>query len=386
MQIVHATPEDAGAVLKLYRSLLGGAALWTEQYPDENTIEFDLKRDALFLIKNDRNEVIASLSIDEDENVIGLDCWSPQLEPSGELARLAVSKDYQGQGLAKKLILYAFDVLRSRGYRGCRLLVVHTHEVAKKAYSSMGFRTVGTCHLYEHDYLCMERALSISDEVLALADPGNADFCAKLTPGIDRSRFLGARLPALRELAKAVEKREDYPAFLSTLPHSYYDEDILHSILLSRIKDVPLCIEQMERFLPYIDNWAVCDTLRPKCFAKADDTILLPKLREWAASDHVYTCRAGLNQLMSFYLDARFQPEFLEIPAAVQGEDYYIRMMVAWYYATALAKQWDATIPYLTEHRLPVWTHNKTIQKARESFRITPEQKEYLKTLRRPTP
>lgn len=222
----------------------------------------------------------------------------------------------------------------------------------------------------------------IQEELFRLADKEYADFQAKLAPTIDRETFIGVRVPELRKFAKVVQKHEECEQFLRTVPHTYYDENMLHSVLISGMKKYEECLEMLEIFLPYVDNWAVCDTLRPKIFAKHKDAVLA-KIHEWVASDHVYTCRFGIDMLMTYYLDDDFIEEYLAIPATVTSDEYYVKMMVAWYYATALAKQWDATIVYLTENRLPVWTHNKTIQKARESFRITKEQKEYLNSLRR---
>ncbi|MCQ2508591.1 MAG: DNA alkylation repair protein [Dorea sp.] len=222
----------------------------------------------------------------------------------------------------------------------------------------------------------------VQSELLKLADEKNADFQRKLTPGIAPETFLGVRVPAARNLAKTIEKSEECEKFLHTLPHKYYDENILHACMISRIKPYEKCLEEIEHFLPYVDNWAVCDILSPKIFGKHKDQ-LIGKIYEWAGSPETYTCRFGIEMLMTFYLDGDFKAEYLEIPAAADSEEYYVKMMVAWYFATALAKQWDATIPYLEQKRLPVWTHNKTIQKARESYRITPEQKEYLKTLKR---
>lgn len=225
--------------------------------------------------------------------------------------------------------------------------------------------------------------MAFVDELMKIADKEYADFQAKLTPNVAREKFIGVRVPKVRILAKSLMKSdiEGVDKFLNSLPHATYDEDMLHGVLLSEIKDYETCIKRVDEFLPYVDNWAVCDIMSPKVFKKNKD-VLLPKIREWVASEHVYTARFGVEMLMSFYLDADFESEYLEIPAAVKGEDYYIKMMIAWFYATALAKQWDATVPYIEGRRLEAWTHNKTIQKARESYRITDEQKEYLKGLK----
>lgn len=224
--------------------------------------------------------------------------------------------------------------------------------------------------------------MHITEELFALQDVAYADFQAKLTPNIPRELFIGVRVPAARKLAKKLSKKPEAASFLSDLPHTYYDENILHSLLLSEMKDYEVCIAAIDAFLPYVDNWAVCDILSPKIFKK-HKTALLEKIKEWSASEETYTCRFGMEMLLSHFLDEDFKPAYLKIPASVHHEEYYVRMMTAWFFATALAKQWDATIPYIKEHRLDTWTHNKTIQKARESRRITPRQKEYLKTLKR---
>lgn len=221
----------------------------------------------------------------------------------------------------------------------------------------------------------------LTNQLFELRDAEYAAFQAKLTPGIAQGKFIGVRVPILRNFAKTFAKDPAHEAFLQQLPHDYYDENMLHALLLSQIKDYDTCIEQVERFLPYVDNWAVCDIMSPKVFAK-HKSALLAKIREWSASPETYTCRFGLEMLMSFYLDADFCPEYLDIAAAARSEEYYVKMMVAWFFATALAKQWEATIPYIEKKVLAPWTHNKTIQKARESYRITPAQKEYLNTLK----
>lgn len=220
------------------------------------------------------------------------------------------------------------------------------------------------------------------DRLFALQDEQYADFQFKLTPTVPREAFIGVRVPQVRALAKEVFKEGSYEAFLEELPHRYYDENMLHGLILSEFKDYDACIVQLERFLPYVDNWAVCDIMSPKVFRK-HKTELLQKIRQWASSKHTYTCRFGIEMLMSHFLDADFKPEYLEIPAAVRSDEYYVNMMVAWFFATALAKQWDSTIPYIEGNRLETWTHNKSIQKAIESYRITEEQKAYLRTLKR---
>ncbi len=214
-----------------------------------------------------------------------------------------------------------------------------------------------------------------------LQDKGYRDFQSKLIPTIPVETIIGVRIPAIRKLAKEYGKDPESVEFLKQLPHTYYDDNILHALLVAEIKDYEVCVKEVERFLPYVDNWAVCDIFSPKVFRKNKDK-LIDKIIEWTASSHPYICRFGMEMLMTHFLDEDFRVEYLEIPAAVHSEEYYVNMMIAWFYATALAKQWDATIGYIEDQRLDTWTHNKTIQKARESYRITPEQKEYLKTLK----
>ena len=224
--------------------------------------------------------------------------------------------------------------------------------------------------------------MNIREELFALADISYGDFQAKLTPGIPRELFIGVRVPEARKLAKRLAKDPELAKFLGDLPHKYFDENILHGLLISEMKDYEACVAAVDEFLPYVDNWAVCDIISPKIFKK-HKTELLTKIKDWSASEKTYTCRFGLKILMSHFLDEDFKREYLEIPAAVHSEEYYVQMMIAWFFATALAKQWDTTISYLEDHRLDTPTHNKAIQKARESNRITPQQKEYLKSLKR---
>lgn len=224
-----------------------------------------------------------------------------------------------------------------------------------------------------------------SEEILntlfELQDEEYGDFQQKLTPTIPREAFIGVRVPNIRKLAKKLVKENSYKEFIATLPHKYYDENMLHSAILSEIKDYDEVLDAIDAFLPYVDNWAVCDTLKPKPFKKHPES-LIEHIKRWSGSVETYTSRFGMEMLMNFYLDDYFMPEFLEIPAAVKSEEYYVNMMIAWFYATSLAKQWDATIPYIEKGIMEKWTHNKTIQKARESYRITPEQKNYLNGLK----
>ena len=221
----------------------------------------------------------------------------------------------------------------------------------------------------------------IRKELFALQDVPYRDFQVKLFPGCDVSRFIGVRTPALRSLAKEYGKREDAGVFLGSLPHAYFDEDQLHAFILEGVKDFGRCMDAVEAFLPYVDNWATCDQLSPKCFRKHPE-VLPEKIRDWMASEETYVIRFGIGMLMQHFLEDNFDPVYLQRVSEVRSREYYVNMMIAWYFATALAKQPDAAMPYLEERRLDPWVHNKTIQKAIESYRISDSQKEYLRTLR----
>ena len=212
-------------------------------------------------------------------------------------------------------------------------------------------------------------------------DPAYRAFQSKLMPTVDPETVIGVRMPALRKLSKELAKTPAAEAFLRQLPHRYYEENNLHGLLISAIPDYAATVAALEDFLPYVDNWATCDLLSPKAFQKHPPE-LPEQTRRWVEDKHPYTVRFGLGMLMSFYLDEAFRSEYLDLAAGVRWEEYYVKMMVAWYFATALAKQYEAALPYLENRRLDRWTHNKTIQKAVESYRITPEQKTYLRSLR----
>ena len=214
-----------------------------------------------------------------------------------------------------------------------------------------------------------------------LQDIKYRDFHSRLMPDTDKETVIGIRVPVLRKYAKSIAGTELSEKFIKELPHHYYEENNLHMMLITRIKDYDRCISEIERFLPYIDNWATCDFPAPKCFENHKEE-LLPVIKCWIASSETYTIRYGIGMLMRLYLDEDFEPEYVKLVAGVESDEYYVNMMIAWYMATALAKQWDAVIPYIEEHRMSDWVHRKTIQKAVESYRITDEQKRYLKGYR----
>ena len=221
----------------------------------------------------------------------------------------------------------------------------------------------------------------ISEELFALQDTEYQVFQSKLMPTIPPETVIGVRTPLLRKLAKELAGTPQAEHFLQSLPHRYYEENNLHVFLIEKIRDYDTALAETERFLPYINNWATCDCFCPKVFAKHKAELLIP-LRRWLGSDQTYTVRYAMGMLMRYYLDEDFQPEYLAWVAGVHSEEYYLNMMRAWYFATALAKQPDAALPWLTDRRLDVWTHNKTIQKAAESYRIPPEMKQQLRELR----
>ena len=217
--------------------------------------------------------------------------------------------------------------------------------------------------------------------ILAARDEEYADFTAKLIPNVPRESIIGVRTPQLRSIAKRFGKNAGIDEFLSALPHEYHEQNLVHAYIAESIGDFDSAVKTIEACLPYVTNWAVCDSMTPRIFAKHTGE-LLPIIKKWLQSAHPYTVRFGLRMLMCFYLEKEFASEINALAASVCSEEYYVNMMQAWYFATALAKQYDSTVPFVEERRLSPWVHNKTIQKAVESFRITAEQKAHLKTLR----
>ena len=223
--------------------------------------------------------------------------------------------------------------------------------------------------------------MTLYDRLEKVKDEAYRDLQMKLVPNIPPETVVGVRTPEMRAIAKAVYKSADRDAFLNDLPHKYYEENLIHFFVIAQIRDFDECIRRTEAFLPYVDCWPVSDQATPKSFRKNHEK-LLPYLRNWIASEHVYTARFGIRMLMNEFLDADFKEEYLDLVASKTGEDYYLKMMIAWYFATALAKRYDEALPYLETRRLDDWTHKKTIQKAVESFRVSDEHKAYLRTLR----
>lgn len=223
--------------------------------------------------------------------------------------------------------------------------------------------------------------MKIYKELQALKEKEYADFQAKLVPTIEPSTILGIRVSKLRAIARSYMRDQECQVFLDSLPHNYYDENMLHAILISEMNDHDKCINRLEAFLPYVDNWAVCDIMSPKLFKRYRGD-LMTRIKVWMASEETYTIRFGLGMLMTHFLDEDFRPEYLDMASSIRSDEYYVNMMIAWFFATALAKQWEFSLPYIENKRLDDWTHKKAIQKARESLRISKEKKEYLKGLK----
>lgn len=222
---------------------------------------------------------------------------------------------------------------------------------------------------------------TVRTRLFRLQDEDYRAFQCRLMPTVDPDAVIGVRLPELRKFAKEFAKTPEAADFLRCLPHQYYEENNLHGLLIEGMRDYDQAAAALDVFLPHVDNWATCDLMRPRAFRKHLPE-LLERIRLWLASGHTYTVRFAIGMLMTFYLDEAFRPEYPAMVAAVRSEAYYVNMMIAWYFATALAKQYDAALPYIQQHCLQPWTHNKAIQKAIESYRITDEQKTYLRSLK----
>lgn len=222
----------------------------------------------------------------------------------------------------------------------------------------------------------------IYNELIKNQDTGYRDMQITIIPTVNADSIIGVRTPVLRQLAKEFSRRDDISSFLGNLPHRFFEENQLHAFILSIMKDCSECIKLVDEFLPYVDNWATCDQMSPKIFRKNKE-LLLEYVEKWMKSDLTYVKRFAIGMLMEHFLDEDFKTVYLSKVSKIRSDEYYVNMMTAWYFATALAKQYEAALPFIEKHKLDKWTHNKSIQKAVESYRITPEQKEYLKTLKR---
>ena len=221
----------------------------------------------------------------------------------------------------------------------------------------------------------------IRKELLGFSDEKYRDFQAKLIPTVEKDTIIGVRTPELRALAKNLVKRDDVEVFLSELPHKYFEENQLHAFIISEMKDYEQCLLKLDTFLPYVDNWATCDQMSPKIFKKYRDELLV-YIKKWIKSEDTYSVRFAVKMLMEHFLEESYNISYPETVAALRSEDYYVNMMIAWYFATALSKQYESVLLFIEEKRLPAWTHNKAIQKSIESYRISKEQKDFLRSLK----
>ena len=226
-----------------------------------------------------------------------------------------------------------------------------------------------------------DTVLSLREKLFELRDLKYRDFHSRLIPSVPKEQVIGIRTPVLRKFAKECAKTEEAAEFIKILPHGYYEENNLHMLIISGIRDYEVCIAEIERFLPFIDNWATCDMPVPRCFYENKEDVL-ERAKGWIKSDEPFMVRYGIGVLMSMFLDEDFDSVYPKLVASVRSEQYYVNMMIAWYFATALAKRWEEVIPFIEKRQLDKWTHNKAIQKAVESYRITSEQKAYLKSLK----
>ncbi len=225
----------------------------------------------------------------------------------------------------------------------------------------------------------------ITEQLITMKDEVYKNFHGKLMPTINPDSILGVRVPLLRKFSNQLNKnlsKEEIERFMNELPHRYYEENNIHAFLIEKINDYDECIVALDNFLPYVDNWATCDMMNPKIFKK-NTRKLFDKIEEWMSSSHVYTIRFGIGMLMRFYLDDDFSTQYLDMVANIVSDEYYVNMMKAWFFATALAKQYEATLPYIQHNRLDIWSHNKAIQKAIESFRVPKEHKDELRSYKR---
>ncbi len=355
----------------------GNVNQWINGYPSEEIIHADIARDGGFMVT-------------DDERIVAYFAFLPAPEPTYEkiydgawlndepyyvIHRLASWPDVHG----------IWDCVLEWAFERTRTLRVDTHRdnhIMQHNILKHGFTYCGIIYLLSGDErLAYQKTISLQEQLFDLQDKAYADFQSKLLPTVSHETVIGVRTPDLRKMAKQICKTPAAQEFMQALPHRYFDENQLHAFILSEEKDFDTCIAELEQFLPYVDNWATCDQLSPRCFKK-HTTELLSYIRRWMKSTHTYTIRFGMGMLMRYYLDGEFKPEFLEWVASIKSDEYYIRMMQAWFFATALTKQWDSTLPYIEQHRLHPWMHNKTIQKAIESYRITDEQKALLRTFR----
>jgi 3-methyladenine DNA glycosylase AlkD/GNAT superfamily N-acetyltransferase len=407
-----ATSDDLEDIVRIYdRSHDAEEAGFTTTgwkrgiYPVRSVAEASLERGDMYvaeLTDEDHPDpwVIATGVINQIQVDVYAECDWIYKGPDDDVSvlhTLAVDPDARGMGAGPAFVRFWEDLAAEEG---CSILRIDTNALNKRArrmYAKLGYIESGVVPtvfngLKNVDLVMMEKFIGtdIQRRLREMQDTKYADFQMALIPGMERERAIGVRTPQLRALAKelykASQKGDDaagreLDAFIGTLPHKYFDEMQLHAFVISEIKDFDTCMAEVERFLPHIDNWATCDQLSPKVFRKHRRE-LLAHIDRWLESEHTYTVRFGMGMLMQHFLDEDFDISYMDRIAEIRSDEYYINMMIAWYFATALAKQPEPALAVLKEQRLAKWTHNKAIQKAIESRRITDEQKEYLRTLK----
>ena len=376
-----------------------------EIYPTRQTAIDSLERDDMYVAELEGSAAAAGI-INQIQVDVYAGCDWVYKGPDDDVSvlhTLAVDPDARGMGIGPAFVRYWENLAADEG---CSILRIDTNAINKRAramYAKLGYTETDIVHtvfngLKDIDLVLMEKfnGTEIQKRLREMQDRKNADFQAALIPGVERERLIGVRTPQLRTLAKELVKdaksdekaRGALEVFQETLPHKYFDEMQLHAFIISDIKDFDECMAAVERFLPHVDNWATCDQLSPKVFGKKNGgrlvygAELLEHIGRWLDSDKTYTVRFGMGMLMQHYLGDEFDPAWMDRIAAIRSDEYYINMMIAWYFATALAKQPEAAMAVIKEKRLDKWTHNKAIQKAIESRRITDEDKAYLRTLK----
>lgn len=367
-------------------------------YPVRKTAEDSLERDDMYVAELS-GEIVAAGIINQIQVNVYLDCDWDYKAPDDDVSvlhTLTVDPSVRGMGIGPAFVRFWENYAMEHGCSTLRIDTNARNAGARKMYAKMGYRETDMIPTVFNgiqgvDLILIEKYIGteIQKRLREMRDPKYAEFQAKLTPGIDPDRFIGVRTPQLRAFAKELVKgrsqdisAELFDTFLSELPHKYFDEDQLHAFIISENKDFDSCMEMTEKFLPYVNNWATCDQMSPKVFAKHKSE-LLDHVYRWIGSGETYTVRFGIGMLMEHFLDGDFDVSYMDRVAQIRSDEYYVNMMIAWYFATALAKQYDQALEFIKEHRLDMWTHNKAIQKAIESRRITPEQKEYLRSLKR---
>lgn len=386
-------------------------------YPVREVAEVSVARGDMYVAEMG-GSVIAAGIINQIQVDVYADCEWKWIAPDDDVSvlhTLVVDPSACGQGIGPAFVKFWEDLARESDCSVLRLDTNAKNTRAREMYAKLGYTESAVVPTVFNgipgvDLVLIEKFVGteLQARLRELSDTKYADFQSALIPGMERERLIGVRTPDLRALAKELLKASEesgkarqeafsdgmpemLKSFLNTLPHKYFDEMQLHAFIISRIKDFDLCVDEVERFLPYVDNWATCDQLSPKVFGKKKDGrlvhrgALLELIDKWMESDLTYAVRFGIGMLMQHFLDDEFDPAYMNRVADIRSDEYYINMMIAWYFATALAKQYDAALGVLLEGRLDTWTHNKAIQKAIESRRISDETKDYLRTIKRKT-